>query len=165
MPISVAPLFAWATTPEDRSRLWKARHDAFYAVLAARTGSKGWATDICVPISELAGSVALARDLVEKAGATAAILGHVGDGNFHVMFAVDPDDAAELARVRSINAELIHHAIAVDGTSTGEHGIGSARSTICARNSAIAALALMRAIKTAVDPKGILNPGKILPPA
>lgn len=156
--------FAWATAPEERSRLWKARHDAFYAVLAARTGSKGWATDICVPISELAGSIALARDLVEKAGATAAILGHVGDGNFHVMFAVDPDDANELARVRSINAELIHHAIAVGGTSTGEHGIGSGKIDYMREEFGDAAVALMRALKSAVDPQGILNPDKILPP-
>lgn len=157
--------FAWATAPEDRSRLWKARHDAFYAVLAARTGSKGWATDICVPISELAGSVALARDLVEKAGATAAILGHVGDGNFHVMFAVDPDDKDELERVRSINAELIHHAIAVGGTSTGEHGIGSGKIDYMREEFGDAGLGVMRAIKAAIDPKGIFNPGKILPPA
>jgi D-lactate dehydrogenase (cytochrome) len=157
--------FSWATTPEERSRLWKARHDAFYAVLAARTGSKGWATDICVPISELAGSVAIARDLVEKAGATAAILGHVGDGNFHVMFAVDTNDPAELDRVRAINAELIHHAIAVGGTSTGEHGIGSGKIDYMREEYGDAAIALMRAIKTAVDPKGLLNPGKILPPA
>lgn len=157
--------FSWATTPEERSRLWKARHDAFYAVLAARTGSKGWATDICVPISELAGSVAIARDLVEKAGATAAILGHVGDGNFHVMFAVDANDPAELDRVRAINAELIHHAIAVGGTSTGEHGIGSGKIDYMQEEYGDAAIALMRAIKTAVDPKGLLNPGKILPPA
>lgn len=156
--------FTWATAPEERSRLWKARHDAFYAVLAARTGSKGWATDICVPISQLAGSVALARDLVEKAGATAAILGHVGDGNFHVMFAVDPGDAAELARVRAINAELIHHAIAVGGTSTGEHGIGSGKIDYMREEFGDAAVALMRALKSAVDPQGILNPDKILPP-
>lgn len=157
--------FSWATTPEERSRLWKARHDAFYAVLAARTGSKGWATDICVPVSELAGSVAIARDLVEKAGATAAILGHVGDGNFHVMFAVDANDPAELDRVRAINAELIHHAIAVGGTSTGEHGIGSGKIDYMQEEYGDAAIALMRAIKTAVDPQGLLNPGKILPPA
>lgn len=157
--------FVWATTPEERSRLWKARHDAFYAVLAARTGARGWATDICVPISELAGSVALARDLVEKAGATAAILGHVGDGNFHVMFAVDADDPAELERVRAINAELIHHAIAVGGTSTGEHGIGSGKIDYMREEFGDAGIALMRALKAAADPRGILNPGKILPPA
>jgi D-lactate dehydrogenase (cytochrome) len=159
-----AAAFDWATTPEDRSRLWKARHDAFYAVLATRTGSKGWATDICVPISELAGAVALARDLVEEAGATAAILGHVGDGNFHVMFAVDPDDRTELDRVGSINAELIRHAISVGGTSTGEHGIGSGKIAYMREEYDEAALAVMRAIKAAVDPGNILNPGKILPP-
>jgi len=157
----VADEISWATTPEERSRLWKARHNAFYAVLAARPGAKGWATDICVPISELAGSVALARDLVEKADATAAILGHVGDGNFHLPMLVDGDDPDEVEAAKRLNEQVVHRAQALDGTCSGEHGIGMGKREFLLAEHGAVALEVMRSIKRTLDPLGILNPGKM----
>ncbi|PYE92755.1 D-lactate dehydrogenase (cytochrome) [Rhizobium sp. PP-F2F-G38] len=154
--------FAFASTPEERNRLWKARHNAFYAVVSQRPNARGWSSDVCVPVSELAGCILMTRALLADCSVPAAILGHVGDGNYHVVFAVDPHDKAELAEVAAINTAMVHHAIAVGGTATGEHGVGTGKIGYLRREHG-GAVDLMGVIKAAIDPKGIMNPGKILP--
>lgn len=156
--------FEWASTPEDRSRLWKARHNAFYAVLSQRADARGWSSDVCVPVSELSGCILYTRELLKTCSVPAAILGHVGDGNYHVIFAVDPSSTAELAEVAAINKKMVQKAIAVGGTCTGEHGVGIGKIAYM-RDEHGDAVDLMAAIKQAVDPVGIMNPGKLLPPA
>ncbi|MHC2301798.1 FAD/FMN-containing dehydrogenase [Rhizobium mongolense] len=112
--------FEWANAPEERNRLWKARHNAFYAVVSQRQNAKGWSSDVCVPVSELSGCILRTRALLQDCSVPAAILGHVGDGNYHVVFAVNPENKAELAEVAAINKTMVEHAISVGGTSTGE---------------------------------------------
>ena len=152
--------FAWANRPEDRSRLWKARHEAYYAALALRPGCVGWPTDVCVPISRLAQCIEETKADLRAAGVIAPILGHVGDGNFHVIFLIDPDNPAEAAQAERLNARLIERALAMDGTCTGEHGVGLGK-----QHWLMAELGegvdLMRAIKRALDPHDLFNPGKI----
>ncbi len=155
--------FQWATDPEDRARLWQARHDAYFAALALRPGGKGMATDVCVPISRLAECILETRRDVDRAGLLAPIVGHVGDGNFHLVFVVDPDDADEMRRCREVNERMVLRALAMDGTCTGEHGVGYGKVDFLAAEHG-EALSVMRAIKRALDPDGILNPGKILRP-
>lgn len=155
--------FEAATDPEARARLWKARHNAWYAIVGAREGAKGWSSDVCVPVSELAGSIRHAQALLKECPLPAAILGHVGDGNFHVVFALDPSNADEVAAVKAVNARLVEQAIAAGGTCTGEHGIGSGKIDYMPREHDAGALRIMRAIKAAIDPLGVMNPGKILP--
>lgn len=152
--------FEWADSPEARSRLWKARHDAYYAVVSQRPGAKGWTSDVCVPVSELSGAVLHARALLEGCAVPAAILGHVGDGNFHVVFAVDSENEAEMAQVAAINKAMVERAIAVGGTCTGEHGIGIGKAAYL-RAEQGEAVEAMKALKAALDPLEILNPGKI----
>ncbi len=154
--------FEWATSPEDRNRLWKARHNAFYAVVSQRPNAKGWSSDVCVPVSELAGCVLHARELLEGFSVPAAILGHVGDGNYHVVFAVDPSSESEMAAVAAINKQMVEKALSVGGTSTGEHGVGTGKIAYL-RQEHGNAVDLMAVIKNALDPLGIMNPGKILP--
>lgn len=153
--------FEWATSPEDRNRLWKARHNAFYAVVSQRPGAKGWSSDVCVPVSELGNCILHAREILKGCQVPAAILGHVGDGNFHVVFAVDPGNAEELAEVARLNKKMVHKAISVGGTCTGEHGVGTGKMAYL-REEHGDAVDLMALLKHAVDPKGILNPGKIV---
>ncbi len=152
--------FAWAASPEERSRLWKARHQAYYAVVGQRPGAKGWTSDVCVPVSELAGCVLHARGLLEGCPVPAAILGHVGDGNFHVVFAVDPEKPEELKEVARINGLMVRRAIEVGGTCTGEHGVGLGKAAYL-REEMGEAVEVMARLKQALDPEGILNPGKI----
>lgn len=154
--------FEWASTPEDRSRLWKARHNAFYAVVAQRPDTRGWSSDVCVPVSELSGCIVYTRELLKDCSVPAAILGHVGDGNYHVIFNVDPQSADEMAEVAAINKQMVQRAISVGGTCTGEHGIGTGKIPYM-RDEHGSALDVMAAIKHAIDPAGIMNPGKILP--
>lgn len=154
--------FEWANTPEERNRLWKARHSAFYAVVSQRPNARGWSSDVCVPVSQLSGCIVKTRTLLEGCTVPAAILGHVGDGNYHVVFAVDPDNADEIAEVTDINKMMVEHAIAVGGTSTGEHGVGTGKIAYI-RQEHGDAVDLMAVIKHAIDPRGIMNPGKILP--
>ncbi|MFS2152543.1 FAD-linked oxidase C-terminal domain-containing protein [Rhizobium sp. Rhizsp42] len=154
--------FEWANAPEDRNRLWKARHNAFYAVVSQRPNAKGWSSDVCVPVSELSGCIIKTRELLETCSVPAAILGHVGDGNYHVVFAVDPDNHAELEEVAAINKKMVRYAISVGGTSTGEHGVGSGKIAYM-REEHGDAVDLMAVIKSAIDPQNIMNPGKILP--
>jgi D-lactate dehydrogenase (cytochrome) len=156
--------FDWATKAEDRTKLWQARHDAYWAGRALRPGVQGFATDVCVPISRLAECVtATQRDLVEN-NLLAPILGHVGDGNFHVTMLVDMNDADEVARARAVHERMIERALAMDGTCTGEHGVGQGKIKYLFAEHGPAALDVMRALKQALDPQGILNPGKIVAP-
>jgi D-lactate dehydrogenase (cytochrome) len=154
--------FDWATKAEDRTRLWQARHDAYWASMALRPGCRSIATDVCVPISRLAACVEeTQRDLAET-GLLATIVGHVGDGNFHVLPLIDPDDAGEVARAHAFVERLIDRALAMEGTCTGEHGVGQKKMKFLEREHSPAALAAMRAIKAALDPDGIMNPGKVV---
>jgi D-lactate dehydrogenase (cytochrome) len=155
--------FAWATSEDERRRLWAARHDAYEASLALRPGSRGYITDVCVPISELARAIAEARAEVDEAGLVAPIVGHVGDGNFHVCFLVDPERPEELDQVRGIAARIAERAIAVGGTCTGEHGVGYGKARFLPLEHGDEGVELMRRLKKALDPSGIMNPGKVLP--
>ncbi len=154
--------FEWANAAEDRNRLWKARHNAFYAVVSQRENAKGWSSDVCVPVSQLSGCILKTRELLKDCSVPAAILGHVGDGNYHVVFAVDPSNQAELDEVATINSKMVEHAISVGGTSTGEHGVGTGKIKYL-RAEHGDAVDLMAVIKNAIDPTGIMNPGKVLP--
>ena len=153
--------FRWATKAEDRNRLWQARHDAYYACLALKPGSKGMATDVCVPISRLAECILETRRDIDESGLLAPIVGHVGDGNFHVILLMDPEDEDDVARCKAFNERLIMRALAMDGTCTGEHGIGSGKIDFLIAEHG-EAVGVMRALKLALDPKNIMNPGKII---
>lgn len=157
--------FEWATRPEDRSRLWQARHDTLYACLGLKPGSRALTTDVCVPISRLAECIAETLADLESTGMLAPIVGHVGDGNFHMLLLADPDSPEENRRAHDFAARLAKRAIGMDGTCTGEHGIGIGKQEYMALEHGEPAIALMRKIKQAVDPENIMNPGKILPPA
>ena len=153
--------FEWASRPEDRTRLWNARHNAYFACLQQRPGSKAISTDTCVPISRLAESLQGARRLLEESGFQSMIIGHVGDGNFHCVILVDPDDQDEMRRAELVNDQIVRLAQALDGTCTGEHGIGLHKMGFLADEAGEDGLELMRRIKVALDPGNILNPGKI----
>ncbi len=156
--------FASATDTESRNRLWKARHDVHYAITAMRPNARVWSTDVCVPISQLPQCIAQTQDDVAKASFFIAMVGHVGDGNFHLGMVIDPTSEAELAEAEALNDRLVRRAIALDGTSTGEHGVGSGKIKFMTLEHG-AAVNVMRAVKQALDPRGILNPGKVLPDA
>ncbi len=155
--------FEWAVHPEDRSRLWQARHDGYFAALALRPGCRALTTDAVVPISRLADCIeATAADLAEQ-GLLAPIFGHVGDGNFHALILVDPADAAEVERAEAAAHRLAERAIAMHGSCTGEHGIGLTKQHYMAVEHGANAVDAMQAIKAALDPKQLMNPGKIFP--
>ena len=154
--------FARATRPEDRARLWRARHDCAYACQAYRAPRRMLTTDVCVPLSALAGCIEQSRADAATAGITAPVLGHVGDGNFHMVLLIDPDDAAEVARAEGVAHRLVERALAAGGTATGEHGVGlGKRAHMRAEHGG--AVDVMLAIKAALDPAGLMNPGKVLP--
>jgi D-lactate dehydrogenase (cytochrome) len=153
--------FQWATDAEERARLWQARHDAYYACLALRPGSKGLATDVCVPISRLAECIVETRRDIDESFLIAPIVGHVGDGNFHVVMLLDPDNADELAEAKRLNERMVMRALAMDGTCTGEHGVGTGKMEFLTAEHG-EAVSVMRALKRALDPDNIMNPGKIL---
>jgi D-lactate dehydrogenase (cytochrome) len=155
--------FTWTTRPEDRTRLWQARHDVYWAVKAIRPGSSGISTDVCVPISRLADCVAETEEDLTRLRLTSTILGHVGDGNFHCALLCDFDDADEMARCEDFMHRLVERAQAMGGTCTGEHGIGQGKQKYLEAELGLEALDAMRAIKRAFDPQNILNPGKIMP--
>lgn len=152
--------FQWSNLPEERAKLWKARHEAYYAAVNVRPGAIGWATDVCVPIGQLAECITLTKHDLETCSVPACILGHVGDGNFHVVFSIDPNAPAEMEEVEAVNGRLIERALAMDGTCTGEHGIGIGKQEWLVRELGDA-VDLMRTIKRAIDPKNLFNPGKI----
>jgi D-lactate dehydrogenase (cytochrome) len=154
--------FQWTTKPEERSRLWQARHDVYWAHQTLRPGVRPLATDVCVPISRLADCVTeTARD-AEESGILAPIVGHVGDGNFHCGPLVDVNDADEVERVKNFLERLVRRGLEMGGTCTGEHGIGQAKMKYMLEEHSPAALELMRTIKRALDPKNIMNPGKVV---
>ncbi|CAA7617844.1 FAD/FMN-containing dehydrogenase [Magnetospirillum sp. LM-5] len=153
--------FTWATTTEERTRLWAARHTAYWAALALRPGAKAWTTDACVPISALARCLLETKADLDRSGLISALVGHVGDGNFHALVLVDPDNPAEVALAERLNQGIVARALALGGTCTGEHGIGMGKKDFLAAEAG-GALSVMRAIKQALDPDGILNPGKII---
>jgi D-lactate dehydrogenase (cytochrome) len=157
--------FEWATKPEDRTRLWQARHDAYWAGRALRPGASPLATDVCVPISRLAECVRETQRDVAAAGMLGPIAGHVGDGNFHVTLLVDMENQDEIVQTEALLERLVERALAMDGTCTGEHGVGQGKMKYLLAEHGPEALAAMRAIKQALDPHNILNPGKIMPPA
>ena len=152
--------FLWSNLPEERSRLWKARHEAYYAAVGQRAGAVGWTTDVCVPISRLAQCILETKEDLATSTVPATILGHVGDGNFHVIFSIDPNAPQEMEEVEAINDRLVHRALGMDGTCTGEHGIGMGKQRHLVDELGDA-VDLMRLIKRAIDPKDLFNPGKI----
>ena len=153
--------FEWATTPEDRTRLWTARHNAYFAAIQSRPGCRAISTDTCVPISRLADCLLDSIAEVEASGIPYFLVGHVGDGNFHFGYLIDPDSAQERATAETLNNQLVARALALDGTCTGEHGIGLHKMDFLVSETGIGAVSMMRAIKQALDPKNIMNPGKI----
>ena len=157
--------FEWADRPEDRSRLWTARHNAYFAGLQLRPGCRSSTTDVCVPISRLAECVGDTARELDQASFPYTIVGHVGDGNFHVLMLLDPDDPAEWAESEQLNQRLVARAIAMQGTCTGEHGVGLHKQAFMRAEHGQDALDVMAALKAALDPRDVLNPGKILPPA
>jgi len=152
--------FQWATLPEERSRLWTARHNAYFAGLQLRPGCRASTTDVCVPISRLADCVAATNDDLAKASFPSLIVGHVGDGNFHVLMLLDPDSPAEFDEAEALNRRLVERTLEMDGTCTGEHGVGLHKMQFMEQEHG-EGVEVMRAMKHALDPNNILNPGKI----
>ncbi|WP_085339310.1 FAD-binding oxidoreductase [Aquidulcibacter paucihalophilus] len=150
-----------ARATEERNLLWRARHHALWAARSMIPGSRAWITDICVPISELGSAINLAKSKITEAGLFAPILGHVGDGNFHVFFILPPGDKESWAKAHLVNEAMISHALSVGGTCTGEHGIGLGKRKALLREHGEESISVMKTIKTALDPRNILNPGKI----
>ncbi len=155
--------FLWTSVAEERTKLWKARHDAYWAGLALRPGCKALSTDVCVPISRLADCITETEADIAESGLVAPIVGHAGDGNFHVMVLMDPEDPRDIAATEAFVSRLNLRAIAMDGTCTGEHGIGQGKAPYLRRELGDA-VDFMGAVKEALDPHGIFNPGKILMP-
>ena len=154
--------FTWTTRAEDRTKLWTARHDAYWAGLALRAGCQTFSSDVCVPISRLAECIAETKADIEASNLFAPIVGHVGDGNFHVLPLFDPNDTAEIDRVKAFVGRLVERALAMEGTASGEHGVGQGKMKYLEAEHGRPALDMMAAIKRALDPQGIMNPGKIV---
>jgi len=152
--------FAWSNLAEERARLWKARHEAYYAAVNLRPGAVGWTTDVCVPISRLPECILQTQADLAGASVPATILGHVGDGNFHIIFSVDPDAPHEKEEVAAINTRLVERALAMDGTCTGEHGVGLGKQDWLVAELGDA-VDVMRTLKRALDPANLFNPGKV----
>ena len=153
--------FAWAATPEERTRLWTARHNAYFAGVQSRPGCKAITTDACVPISRLADALLASVDEAVSAGLPYFLVGHVGDGNFHMGYLIDPAQPSERELAEKLNHQLVARALALGGTCTGEHGVGLHKQDFLLDETGAGAVALMRAVKNALDPLGILNPGKV----
>jgi D-lactate dehydrogenase (cytochrome) len=153
--------FAWSTRLEDRERLWRARHDALYAALALRPGSRAWTTDVCVPISRLADCILETQADHAAAPFPVCLVGHAGDGNFHLLYVLDPASAHELEIAKGLNDRLIARALSMEGTCTGEHGVGVGKMQWLAREHG-SGVDVMRAIKQALDPENRMNPGKVV---
>ena len=153
--------FQWASTPEERTRLWTARHHAYFAALQMKPGCRTVTTDTCVPISRLTECVTLAKAEAEAEGLQHYIVGHVGDGNFHIAYLIDPDVPAEREAAERLNHAVVQRAIAMDGTCSGEHGIGLHKQGFLVDEAGAGAVQMMRSLKHALDPRNIMNPGKI----
>jgi D-lactate dehydrogenase (cytochrome) len=153
--------FSWTAKPENRHELWRARHDVFYACEALREGAQLWATDVCVPISRLAECIIETQKDLAASFLPTPIVGHAGDGNFHVCFVLNPNDPREIEEAKRLNERMVHRALSLDGTCTGEHGIGCGKIDLLLAEHG-EAVNVMHAIKTAIDPDNIMNPGKIL---
>jgi D-lactate dehydrogenase (cytochrome) len=154
--------FEWVTTPEDRTRLWTARHHAYFAALTHRPGCRIISTDTCVPISRLADCLLESVAETDASGIPYFLVGHVGDGNFHFGYAIDPDSDDERQRAESLNQALVQRAIRLGGTCTGEHGIGLHKMDFLIQETGAGAVNMMRTIKHALDPHNLMNPGKII---
>jgi D-lactate dehydrogenase (cytochrome) len=154
--------FEWTTQAEERTKLWQARHDAAYAAIALRNGAQIWATDVCVPISRLADCILETKKDLEDSFLIAPLVGHVGDGNFHLSFVIKKENPEELAEAERLNGRLIDRALSMDGTCTGEHGIGLGKKKYMYREHG-EAVDVMATLKHALDPDNIMNPGKIIP--
>ena len=154
--------FSWATKPEDRTKLWEARHNAYWASLTLRPGAKGISTDVCVPISRLAECIAETKADLDATGLISPIVGHVGDGNFHCLPLIDMSNEAEIAAAKGFMARLVERALAMEGTCTGEHGVGQGKMKYLETELGAPALDAMRLIKKALDPQNLMNPGKIV---
>jgi D-lactate dehydrogenase (cytochrome) len=153
--------FQWATTPEERTRLWTARHRAYFAALQTKPGCRCVTTDTCVPISRLAESINDSRREADEAGLPYFIVGHVGDGNFHLGYLIDPDKPEERATAERLSMQMVQRALKLEGTCSGEHGVGLHKMGFLLDEAGAGAVDLMRQLKRALDPKNILNPGKI----
>jgi D-lactate dehydrogenase (cytochrome) len=153
--------FQWAADPAERAKLWKARHDSYWAGVASKPGWKALTTDVCVPISRLAEALVGAKQEAQSLGHPTCIVGHVGDGNFHQMVLYDPADPKGLERAWDMDRRIVERGLALGGTCSGEHGIGLGKREFLEREHGPEALAVMRSLKQALDPKGIMNPGKI----
>jgi len=154
--------FQWAAQESDRQQLWRARHDAYYAGLAVYPGYRGYVTDVCVPISRLADCIAETQADIAASGMFAPVIGHVGDGNFHATIFIDPDDEAMFARALELDKRMVERAQSMGGTCTGEHGIGIGKLKHMRNEHGDSAIAAMQAIKAALDPHNIMNPGKVV---
>jgi D-lactate dehydrogenase (cytochrome) len=154
--------FQWTTDEHQRKKLWQARHDAYFAALALRSGAQGWISDVCVPISRLADCIRETKADLAGTYLKAPLVGHVGDGNFHLIFLVDRNSPEEIAEAERLNDRLVKRAIAMGGTSTGEHGIGSGKMKYLAAEHGEEGVRLMSVLKSAIDPNNVMNPGKII---
>ena len=154
--------FQWAAQESDRQQLWRARHDAYYAGLAVYPGYRGYVTDVCVPISRLADCIAETQADIAASGMFAPVIGHVGDGNFHATIFIDPDDDAMFAKALELDKRMVERAQSMGGTCTGEHGIGIGKLKHMRNEHGDGAIAAMQAIKAALDPQNIMNPGKVV---
>jgi D-lactate dehydrogenase (cytochrome) len=154
--------FQWASSLEDRATLWTARHNAYYATVASRPGARAWTTDICVPISHLAECILETQADLKEAGVVAPLVGHAGDGNFHLIFMLDPDDKNEFEQISRLNGRLIERSLKFGGTCSGEHGVGVGKLKYLEQEHG-ASLDVMRSIKRSLDPRNLMNPGKLIP--
>jgi D-lactate dehydrogenase (cytochrome) len=152
----------WTTQAEERTKLWQARHDAYFAMMSLRPGAKALATDICVPISKLADAVLETEKDLQDMKLLGPIVGHVGDGNFHVSLVIDMEDQDELKRVKVFLERLTERAHRMEGTCTGEHGVGQGKMKYMEAEHGPVVLDMMRSLKRALDPDNIMNPGKIV---
>jgi D-lactate dehydrogenase (cytochrome) len=155
--------FSHAVSPEARAVMWQARHDAYFSALSLRPGSRGWTTDVCVPISRLAECIHDTKGDLASSRLVGPLVGHVGDGNFHLVMPVHPEDPEDMAEATRITERLVERALAMGGTCSGEHGVGLGKMRFLEAEHGAAALDVMRSIKHALDPLGLMNPGKLLP--
>ena len=155
--------FRWTSSLEERAKLWEARHNALYATIASRPGCKAWTSDVCVPIAHLAECIVETQADLAASSLVAPLVGHAGDGNFHLIFMLDPNDPDERARVAAANHRLVERALKFGGTCSGEHGVGTGKLKYLEEEHGAEALAVMRQVKAALDPKNLMNPGKLVP--